>query len=563
MIATLGMCGGIVGSVANDAFGQASNYRVRLLDFLPGCHQSEARAINEDGVIVGTCWEDDGTARPTVWFPCAWSSGDSPVFIAWAPYDLCTMSGEGLGGEAFDINDDRVIVGYQTYSSESFGVIHRPFVWDLSAWVPNPSGGGSFRYTVLGEFSEEFIRGGEAQGVNNASPPIVVGFASDDEGCQGEVLHYGFSHLMNEDPTVLTKLMASVPWETQARQTEAYAVTTSIPYKAVGMEKVCGAIGGCQTNVNALRWNIPTGFSGPEAAYVEAPDPALSQASDINDNLYTVGWERYQMPFATEDPQVICRFRAALWNPPVPPNANALVDLHGPYFSVFEETKIHGITQVRAISPSLVAVGEEISFIDGVVWQLLPQGWIAALADQLQLATCDIHISRLNDISSSSLWAVGVADPPPESDPPGIELFKQAVLMWHRRCDGDVNNDSVVDAVDLAILLGAWGPWPDSCNASTLPDQHEDGVVDAIDLAVLLGAWGTLCCPATGNFSFGTQLALSGTGMAISPADAIISLGFESLESFSTWFDNATPEQRIWAVATLSSLTGAGQGGDL
>jgi hypothetical protein len=56
--------------------------------------------------------------------------------------------------------------------------------------------------------------------------------------------------------------------------------------------------------------------------------------------------------------------------------------------------------------------------------------------------------------------------------------------------------DGVVDAADLAFLLGAWG----NANGSTADivtsatfQPPEDGVIDAADLAFLLGAWGE--CP--------------------------------------------------------------------
>lgn len=52
----------------------------------------------------------------------------------------------------------------------------------------------------------------------------------------------------------------------------------------------------------------------------------------------------------------------------------------------------------------------------------------------------------------------------------------------------DLNNDGVVDASDLAVVLAAWGPCPVAppCPA----DFNNDGVVDASDLASLLAAWG-------------------------------------------------------------------------
>ncbi|MFO0829621.1 MAG: hypothetical protein U0572_15890 [Phycisphaerales bacterium] len=48
---------------------------------------------------------------------------------------------------------------------------------------------------------------------------------------------------------------------------------------------------------------------------------------------------------------------------------------------------------------------------------------------------------------------------------------------------GDLNDDDVVDAADLAILLGSWGN-------SGPADLNDDGTIDAADLAILLGEWG-------------------------------------------------------------------------
>jgi hypothetical protein len=53
------------------------------------------------------------------------------------------------------------------------------------------------------------------------------------------------------------------------------------------------------------------------------------------------------------------------------------------------------------------------------------------------------------------------------------------------RCPGDFDRNGSVDASDLAVLLGGWGPAP-----SVELDLVPDGVIDAADLAVLLGGWG-------------------------------------------------------------------------
>lgn len=49
---------------------------------------------------------------------------------------------------------------------------------------------------------------------------------------------------------------------------------------------------------------------------------------------------------------------------------------------------------------------------------------------------------------------------------------------------GDVTRDGIVNAADLAQLLGAWG------SDATRTDLNLDGVVNSVDLGQLLGAWG-------------------------------------------------------------------------
>jgi hypothetical protein len=48
----------------------------------------------------------------------------------------------------------------------------------------------------------------------------------------------------------------------------------------------------------------------------------------------------------------------------------------------------------------------------------------------------------------------------------------------------DLDNNGAVNATDLAILLGQWGPCEGNC-----PDFNGDGQVNAVDLSMLLGEW--------------------------------------------------------------------------
>ena len=79
-------------------------------------------------------------------------------------------------------------------------------------------------------------------------------------------------------------------------------------------------------------------------------------------------------------------------------------------------------------------------------------------------------------------YFVDYIDGPPNGGPAVIEVVPRL---------GDLNDDGIVDAADLALLLGNWGPV--DCAGGGCPDFNGDGVVDAADLAQLLGNWGA--CP--------------------------------------------------------------------
>jgi hypothetical protein len=63
-----------------------------------------------------------------------------------------------------------------------------------------------------------------------------------------------------------------------------------------------------------------------------------------------------------------------------------------------------------------------------------------------------------------------------------------SVFQVNAICDtiGDLNGDCIVNGLDLAQLLGAWGPCTSPCAA----DLDGNGLVDGADLSNLLGHWG-------------------------------------------------------------------------
>lgn len=66
-----------------------------------------------------------------------------------------------------------------------------------------------------------------------------------------------------------------------------------------------------------------------------------------------------------------------------------------------------------------------------------------------------------------------------------VDLGAYEQALKSPACPADLSGDGTVGGIDLAMLLGDWGPCP-GCAA----DFNGDGSVTGLDLAILLGAWG-------------------------------------------------------------------------
>jgi len=72
------------------------------------------------------------------------------------------------------------------------------------------------------------------------------------------------------------------------------------------------------------------------------------------------------------------------------------------------------------------------------------------------------------------------------------------------QCPGDVVETGVIDGIDLAAVLGAWGT---SGQGSFDTDTNDDGIVDGIDLATVLGGWGACPVPQVPSWATLVQAA--------------------------------------------------------
>ena len=80
----------------------------------------------------------------------------------------------------------------------------------------------------------------------------------------------------------------------------------------------------------------------------------------------------------------------------------------------------------------------------------------------------------------------------------GVVHCLSAIATLPPACPEDFDGSGEVEAFDLAILLGDWGPCPKPCEEGNPTDTcssdlNGDCVVEAFDLALLLGSWGP--CP--------------------------------------------------------------------
>ena len=107
--------------------------------------------------------------------------------------------------------------------------------------------------------------------------------------------------------------------------------------------------------------------------------------------------------------------------------------------------------------------GEEVSLFDGKTFS----GWEGDLCD---VPTCDFICAHGECTAPQTCTCE-----PGWGGPDCSEL----------NCPADLNGDGIVGPIDLASLLGAWGP----C-AGCAADFNGDGIVGPFDLALLLGAWG-------------------------------------------------------------------------
>jgi hypothetical protein len=97
------------------------------------------------------------------------------------------------------------------------------------------------------------------------------------------------------------------------------------------------------------------------------------------------------------------------------------------------------------------------------------------------------------------------------------------------------------------MLIADWGLCP-GCGA----DFNCDLVVDTVDYNDLLTHWGP--CPAGGAPGGGGNAPQGGSGLTLE--EALLAMGFLTLEDYQTWLDQATGEEAYNSAVLLAAILG-------
>lgn len=418
--------------------------------------------INNKNQVVFYRHDGSGNSTPVLWLP----EDDSSIGLSAGFYNLTEHDGSDDNGIALDINESTAIAGAR---GEDVGE-EEAIVWTIS--------GGTVTGTLI-DFSSSAFDEEEpslAHGLNNASPPTVVGFAYLLSHACG--LEKPFGVTFGSTPQLLSLI-------TDHEHGRALSVTTDSTPLAVGtVHYDCNIEPNHDSGVVSIEW---------EGTAVDEEIPRVtsnmgSQPLKINEAGNIAGWAR---EFYASSPGSLVV--AAYWED----GASAAVELGNfDAHDSIEQTMAYGMNET---SP-LIVVGQSITANRARAWFQDEFGdWddedtdlVINLNDVL-LADCSSAwlLREAFDVSDDG-WIVGwglvngiargfVLEPDGLTCSADLASFTTGNI----HCP-----DGSVDVLDLFLLLANWNT--DGVGAD-LASPLDD--VDVFDLFVLLGAWGPCSNP--------------------------------------------------------------------
>jgi hypothetical protein len=386
----------------------------------------------------------------------------------------------------------------------------------------------------LGEGGFEVGCWSHAHGLNNSSPPEIVGTVALDYcalGCDGTNFFIGFRLELdsNDVPTGLPASLDSF-WSV------AFAVSDETTPTIVGRD--LHALAACGPII------------APEQGCVLVNDPndglAWTLSGDLIDELAELGYgsgdrgetfardidaEGHIVGLSTDlNNESQCEPFATFWQ-----DVSDLTPLELSGFCG-APTRSRADAIVVSSQDLLRACGTDGT--SALLWHRVDDVWCCNLLPEITFrppggSAAGAPVVAAHDISVDGYIIAHGFGPGPA---------QHAYLLT---CAADLSGDFRVDVADLGILLGAWWDAAPTCDCSE--DLNGDGFVNGADLGILGGAWSEdepcqIQCLVSPE-----EMSLTGDPVAA----ATTALGFSTISEFVAWGKEANRAQLDAAMATI------------
>jgi len=413
--------------------------------------QGDVLAIGASG--VDTSFENTGAVYVFQWNGTLWTQIQKLTAAAGDRYDLL--------GESIDIDGAAIVAGARRDSTEEPSIPGSAYVFrfDGSMWTEES------RLTA----SDGELQDGFAESVGISGDTIVIGAIDDQDNGFSAGSAYVFGR--SEGSWVeVTKLLA-----TDGGEFDYFGADVCIEGSTIAI----GAPGACAVYVFELEGN-----NWVERARLVASDAQITDQFGASvamcDDRMVVGAYQDDDGGSSSGSAYVFRRVGGIWTEEaklVASDADA-GDRFGNTVSIAQSTIAIGAT-----------FDDDLGMSSGsaYVFEMVGGAWIETAKLLASNGEAGDWLGADEQVAVDQGRIVAGAS---RSDNSGA--FSGAAYAFSApiaQMPADLNGDGIVNGIDLAMLLSAWGDCPVGAAASCVADMNRDGSVDGVDLSQLLGSW--------------------------------------------------------------------------